>query len=198
MNSLRLELDTSSNSDLFATQSTLVPSLQNEWETFEDEGSLKKVLESFVAIIKSEGLNWLDFMGIPDLQPESSWLQQLANEPSLKADRFAEEHSLSYSDIHDLKRLEVVIVEQKNTRETIDEAFIIYASAYFGEYIRRNLGGTWGWEEFHQQPGILNISGKDSLAVCPMRDICRFWSKPSLETRRLSDIFEFNHKLSRS
>lgn len=161
-----------------------------DWWYYTDDESLQDALDELLSIVLKYGLQWLELKSTPDLEPNEDIGKQLVGDPEKRAGNFERRFGLDVSQVGTIKKIEeILLVRKKEIDEEVDWDLILDASAYLGELIRTNIGGSWGWNEDYSTPAILEIGpGKEVFNV--LKRVSRFWSKPTLQSYSLVAGYE--------
>lgn len=145
------------------------------WTYYTDSDSLRQVLEQFVEISVQYGMPWLESNSIPPLILPKETLKKLERDPEGIASSFEDRYLLQYSDQDAILKLEKLLISQKKLCVEPDWDLVIGAAAFYGEYIRRNIGGEWGTIQgsFY---GLKNVVR--SIPANPVELVFDFWQKP--------------------
>jgi hypothetical protein len=124
-----------------------------EWHYYEDEKTLRELLNFFLRITESHAMKWFENNKPVESIPAKNYL----NDKEIKnALAFIERHELNFNGPDSLGKLQEILSKQPSEED------IFSSSYYFGELIKTIFGAEW--ENDHKGPYINHIGGvKDFL-----------------------------------
>jgi hypothetical protein len=151
------------------------------WYMYNDDESLNKVVGDLVSIAINEGISCLDLMSTPNTKPTIEMSKELLVDTRRKADSFAHEYNLDYSNIEEsLLKVEAILRNTKNKSLEQNINVIIFASAYIGELVKEVHNGYWDWDGEFNICYLKNVGDTENF-ICPMLWVTDFWSKPEMK-----------------
>ncbi|WP_217559878.1 hypothetical protein [Paenibacillus sp. GbtcB18] len=193
-NGLRLELYTSLKiTDVTYGHQLMEDNLiLGDFWSFQDDDSLKEVLEEFVSLTIEKGIHLLELKSIPILQPTLEQAKELLENHELWFSKFYLKKKFSL-DPSTLKEVEDLILAEKMKQVELDWNFIFEVSAYVGEVYKKASMGVWDWNKYFDTVTILDSQG-EPLAN-PLNEVLRFWSNPEMKSYGLLEDFQFSYQL---
>jgi len=152
---------------------------------YHDEISLKAVVQHLSELAINYGIECLNGMSIPLVNPDDTiYEQQKEMDHNHAGSKFAQEYNLDMSDEFSIIQLEELIKEKKATNSMFDWNFILNAASFFGEFIINKKGGKWSWDEANKKMIIGDL--------IPLKSITNFYSNDLLFYLKLTHQYK-NH-----
>ncbi len=152
--------------------SRLADSVEEWWE-YQDQESLEDIIRKLIDLVVQKGMPWFECVAKPRPLASEELKRRLYDEKDMLSEEFASMYALEFNDPLALQKLQAILLSRKQEMEEVDWVLILGAAAYYGEYIRRNLGAIWFWKE-ETSVAILREIG-ERLSHNPMAAIELFW-----------------------
>jgi hypothetical protein len=157
------------------------------WEY--DESNIDDLLLILKNLIENDGLNCLNSLSIPILNPPRELsLKLFSTENKEEVARvYAKEYDLDILQINSLLRIEQTILQMSEKNVDVNWDYIERTSLFFGELVRQTLGGIWKMHHYDVLVG--NIGMMENVGVLPLKHISNLWGHPYRESFKLSYIY---------
>ncbi|MCM3630580.1 hypothetical protein M3194_24925 [Paenibacillus glycanilyticus] len=160
---------------------------------FTNEDSLLQALEVLSDIIMNKGIEWLNFMSIPDIVPK-----QEEYNPFIKYVSDPTNNSSKWDLTNDqfIEELEKDIINRSNNGvEKPDWHYIMESAKAIGDFINLKLGGRWIIDDSGiAKPLVSQIGGRPTVSANPFFAVSRYWGRPYHETYSLVRWFNLIKK----
>lgn len=151
---------------------------------YHDDISLKAVVQHLSELAINYGIECLNAMSIPLVNPDDAiYEQQKEMNHNHVGSKFAQEYNLDMSDESSIFQLEELIKEKKATNSMFDWNFILNAASFFGECIINKHGGKWLWDDVDKKMKIGDL--------IPLKSITNFYSNDSLFYLKLTHQYNY-------
>ena len=163
------------------------------WTYYSDAQDLEEKLTVLVDFTIERAVPLLEVMRRPFLIGTRDMHQTLEEDHEKRAERFAEENSLTFAgDVAGVKEQlvkveEIVSREWERPFEELTEFFIDVGS-YLGELILCVHGGEWKWSE-NRNYLIEGLNEVSSIHWVPMNVAVNYWNKPELYIHSISKVY---------
>lgn len=147
------------------------------WWEYQDDESFKVVVHELLDLVLDRGLEWFEVISRPVLEVPLDIEKSLAVEPAARARKFAQTHGLDISNPSSADDLENLLIQKQQEHPDVDWQLILDASAFFGEMVRTEFGGTWTWREDISTTCLLVQIG-NQRTFFPMTYVSTFWFNP--------------------
>ncbi|MGB8956754.1 MAG: hypothetical protein WCC10_15370, partial [Tumebacillaceae bacterium] len=124
------------------------------------------------------GLQWFEYCRtiIPPI-PENIGRNLLDYKDHL-CEEFSKQNGLHVGATDAVFRLQEIICSHREQGNELEWKFIEGAGAFFGEHLRRSLGGQWQWNFEFSEPIITEIGGRTDISIHPLFSVLRNWCNP--------------------
>jgi hypothetical protein len=184
---LRIEFSTSIKPIPMLGHRLAAKDINKFWWEYNDSDNDSKcmVINDLLTIAINNGIDYLEIMSIPELEPTEEMAKSLMDNTVKKSVDFANKFGLDFDSIYDsLVKIQNLIVNNTQTSYAENKDFFIDAAAYVGELISKHYGGIWKWNMEYKQCDLAKIGGKD-LYENILSWITNYWNKPNSKYHQL-------------
>ncbi|WP_160680868.1 hypothetical protein [Clostridium sp. C8-1-8] len=158
---------------------------------YNGQSELQDILKEFCEYIKKYGLETLEILSKEYLKPDKSLFDALSVETKYKSESFAKRFDLVFENPKEqLEKLVMIIEAEKIKISQPNSNFIIDVSAYYGELIINNIGGSWQFDNYKGEEYIVSRVGGKNIYVSPIDDIITYWFKGTLYCHDLKVVYD--------
>lgn len=172
-----------------------IPEEENDqWWTYQDNHSLKLLLDRIKGIISKEGLNYLNIMSRPNLEIPLEIAEYFRDNKLNLALTLIQTLGLK-DGFAPFDVLEGLLTEPpKNTME-VNWPIIMSVGAYLGELLIQQFNGEWKWNIKSKQSIVEVTVGRQKILTSPLHWAVCFWDKPQNKFYKLSYQYDqVNHQ----
>ena len=176
--------------------------IKDELMFYDTEEQIEEYLTSAVNVIVDSALPLFDCLDRPVIISPRELHEKLSVNTQQCAEDFMQQHDLSFADdINGVRemilRAEAVIKAKQFFPLEETAEFLVNATAYVGELVRRVHGGEWMWDPNYGRAYLLcNVGGYKSLMSGALGVTFNYWIRPEIYGGSIRSHYkELLHKL---
>ena len=160
--------------------------IKDELKFYDTDEQIEEYLTTAVNVIIESAIPLFDCLDRPMILPSTQLHENLSVDTGKRAEDFLKQNDLHFvDDVNGVKEMirktETVIKEVQFSPIEEVSGFLVNATAFIGELIRRIHGGEWGWDPHYGKTYLLyNVGGRRTCMSGALGVTFSYWVRPEI------------------